>query len=67
MITPANPARPGIQPKKVKAVQAAEMIDTHGIKAVFIVQGIVFMSMLPETTAEATAINAACNTLEVQS
>lgn len=63
MLTPAkpNPGTPAAPP--VRIIQAAEMTDTVGSKAIFTVAGILFTSLMPETPAEAQKINATIHDL----
>jgi hypothetical protein len=48
---------------KARQIQSAEMAGLVGVKAVFVVQGVILLSMVPETSTEALAINAAIQAL----
>lgn len=43
----------------VRVIQSAEMIDTHGVKAIATINGVIFSSSTPASPQDAQTINAA--------
>lgn len=58
MITPTSEPTPTSTSATVRIVQAAELTDNVGSKAIITIGGVLFTSLMPETPTEAQAINA---------
>jgi hypothetical protein len=61
MITTQKPVAPATAQAKAKLVIPAEMVNGTGIKAVFAFDGVLFMTLAPDTAEEARTYNAAIN------
>ena len=67
MITGPKPAgTPGApNPNASRVIQLADVINGQGMKAIIVVNGVILVSMPPQSESDAQAINALVQKLEV--